>query len=271
MITPKGRLIGIERTEPKQAFEKLRRGYALVSWKDSGDIYIGCVVFDDGKPILADLEFVKSKNVLKGREALERILNVEYATIELYELDRDMLAYAISMNEDTKIEEVEEKEPEIPKEEERKEPKLTLTIESNLEDFLSTIGNFTGLLVAKSDDREVKVYLKNGNIIGAEARIAGEKYKGKSALFYLNFHGKIFCYDVEDVDSLVSDDIKTEETLAVDREEILRKYKIKLPTEIEIEELLKSADIGTSEDEEKTPEEGSKKSFRGLFKKFRRK
>jgi|GEM_PF-1776197 hypothetical protein len=237
MLTPKGKLVGIYRTDPKQAFEKLSRGYALVSWKDAEDLYIGCVVFDEGKPILADLEFVRSKIVLKGREALERILNVEYATVELYELEKDRVVYAVSINRDSKIE-VEEKVTEKPKEE-RKELKVAFTTESNLEEFLSTVGDFTGLIVAKGEDREAKIYLKNGIIVGAEARIDGEKYKGKSALFYLDFHGKIICYEVDDVDNLIGGDVKIEEKLLVDREEILRKYRIKLPSDEEIRNLIK--------------------------------
>jgi hypothetical protein len=261
MIVPKGQLIEIVRGSPKDSLSKIRYGYLKISWKDENDLYSACVVLSDGKPILADLEGVKSKTLLKGKEALDRILNLDYGVVEIYSVEKRDIPRIISMNDTaTKVEiETKEKLEEIateregaveerPKEEVIKKKEVVTveekeedpSIRSNVEEFIFNLKeDFSGMVSARGEDRDALIYVKNGKIIGVKVLFNNnEEYKGLSALYYLDFDAKIVVKELDDVERFVDESLKVE--LITDKEKIIKKYNIKIPDENEIEEILKT-------------------------------
>jgi hypothetical protein len=243
MIVPKGELLGIFRGKPQEFFNKVDNGYLKISWKDVDDICSACVVFKDGIAVFADLEFVKSKKILKGKDALKRILSVSHGVIEVYKLNEKQISLvalinsediAVNQQETTVVEKLDGK-TEQPEEEEFKEVE-------NLEDFIYNLEeDFTGIIIARGEDREATLYIKDGMIIGARVKFNNNEYLGLSALYYLDFKGNITCEKLSNIERYVSDELKISNIL-LDRNEILRKYNIVPPDEKTVENLLKILD-----------------------------
>jgi len=237
MILPKGNFIGIYRGKPSDFFDKVKNGYLRISWKDSEDIYLASLVVKEGKPTMADLEFVKSKKVLKGKDAFDKLLNVEYAVIEVYSVESRDMQYVFSANDETLLIES-PKTREHVKTESKEKSEVEESVETdNFEEFVLNIeDNFTGVVKGVGKDRVATVYIKDGELVGAEVSFDNEKFEGVSALYYLEFPAKVIIKELDDVK--VSERIKVE--LTISREDIIRRYGIKLPDEKELEEVLKS-------------------------------
>jgi hypothetical protein len=253
MILPKAEFLGIFRGKPIEYCDRIRNGYLKISWKDSDDIYSASVVIRNGEPIMADVEFIKSKRILKGKEALERIFRVDYAVVELYSVDSGDIRKIVSMNDESlliKVEEAVKKEEKVERKEKKVEEKVVkgekegveevkgVTKEvNNLEDYILNIKDFTGILKGIGKDRVATIYLKNGNIIGAKVELENEVFKGLPALYYIEFPAKVIMKEVGDVDKYVDEECRVERFLR-DKKEIIEKLGIKPPDEEEIKEIL---------------------------------
>jgi len=258
MITPKGELLKIERGKPEEFFDVVENGYLKISWKDDEDVYSACVVFKDGVAVFADLECVKSRRVLRGKNALSKIVTVDYSVVEIYRLTKKDISLIALMNDEgiavEKIEEVKEEVEEKPEEvqeekEERKDMDESKKVKS-VEDFVYGLEDFTGMVIAKGDGIEAILYVKDGVILGAKVSLDGEEYLGLSALYYLDFEGEVTCKGLEDVERFVDDEIKIGK-IAMDKDDILKKYNIPKPNEREIETLLRLLDEVTVTEEKK--------------------
>ena len=282
MIVPKGELLGIFRGKPEEFFNKVDNGYLKISWKDSDELYSACVVFKNGIAVFADLELVRSKRVLKGKEALKKILTTDYGVIEVYKLSEKQVSLVSLMNsedvvihqkveekpesktalaDETKKVRVEEKE-EIKEEKKKEEEKFEVV--ENFEEFVYNLeDDFSGIIVAKGDDREATLYVKDGVIIGAKVKFNDTEYLGLSALYYLDFKGTITRRKLDDVEKYLTDEVRIDE-ISLDKDEILKKYNITPPDEKTVERFLKILN------ELSAPTE-KKKILRKLFKLFKTK
>ncbi len=234
MILPKGEFIGIYRGKPLEYVDRVSKGYLKISWKDSNDIYLGYLVVENGRVVMGELEFIRSKKSVKGKDAFEIISNIDYAVIEVYSVDPRGLQSIYSMNDESYRVEVEkeEVEEEVKKEEKEEIEKVIET--RNFEDFILNIKDFSGIVKGMGEDRTATIYVKDGKIVGAKVSLNGEEFGGASALYYLDFPAKVVMKELNDVN--VDENIKVELTL--DKSEIIKKYDIKPPDEEEIREFL---------------------------------
>jgi len=228
MILPKGDLIGIFRGKPLDFLDRVRNGYLRVSWKDPEDIYSSSIVLKDGNPIMADLELVKSRRVLKGKEAFEVVKDVDYGVVEVYSLDSREVSRLISMNDESYL--IIEKAEEVEKVEEVKEVE-ELHVE-NFEDFILSIGEFSGVVEGFGEDRVATIYIKDGDLVGARVRVNGNEFLGVSALYYLEFPARVVMREGD-----VSIDENCKVQIVTDREKLMERLGIRLD-EKEIDEVL---------------------------------
>ena len=56
----------------------------------------------------------------------------------------------------------------------------------NLEEYVSNLDNFTGVVYATGDNFTAEVYLDSGKIVGAKVTADGRTFEGNSTLYYLN-------------------------------------------------------------------------------------
>jgi len=261
MLLPKGKLIKIYRCgTPREFLKESITGFVQFSWKDGNELYIGTVVLLKGKPILASVEMVKSKREIKGEKALQIIAERENAAIEVYTLSQHELELTLKTNVDAAITTPEkESTTRTPKSHSRhQQPRpqrakilkpVVSGLEENLNRYLSTIGTFTGVIQAEGVNRQATVIVKNGKIVGAEVTYDKEVLRGNLALQFLDFYGKISAYE-GNVDDLLSEN---PEVRILNREELMRKYNIKPPSEDEIERIIANTfGDDTYEDETKT-------------------
>jgi len=277
MLVPKGRLVKIcQNKNPREFLDENITGYVQFSWRKNGDLYIGTVVMHEGSPVLASVENVKSRSEVKGDEALEIIKNVDNAAVEMYELTQYELELTLKTNGDARVvkcssagsgesgktderagekaektrarsRSAEEPGTSRVKEEkvrtdsgtkkQRKLKPLLSGVEANVREYISSLGSFTGVLQAEGINGKCAVLLKNGNVVGVEVVAGDDVYRGNIALPLLDFRGKITLYK-DDVDTLLE---QYPEVRVLNREELMRKYNIRPPTEEEIEQLIKSA------------------------------
>ncbi len=290
MILPKGELVEVKRgINPKNIFKINLTGYIQFSWRDDKDLYLCSILVRRGNPVLASVEFVKSKKEVKGKKALELINAVQNATVEIYKLTDDKIELAIKMNKDailsnnegmTKSTTSSSKTQKINSISQQESTPVIAGIEVNLSEFISTVKLFTGIIKAKGENKEAILVVKRGKIVGAKVIDGSKVFFGSSALSKINFNGKIYAYK-EDIDNFIRNNpnvvveevkYKTEngskdyksstkgETLTSkkekegtgltnysdsssksedsSREAIMRKYKIKDPSEEEIEKII---------------------------------
>ncbi|MBI5635862.1 DUF2226 domain-containing protein [Candidatus Micrarchaeota archaeon] len=77
-------------------------GFACVTIGDGSGIEEGVLVFDEGKTVASDYEYLKYGVTLFGKEAFKRIVNAsnaKYGTIDVYQLTSEQLHLALSFNE----------------------------------------------------------------------------------------------------------------------------------------------------------------------------
>ncbi len=248
MILPKGKLVGIYRGKPLDFVDRVRKGYLKIYWKDSNDIYQASMVVEDGKITMGEVEFVKSKRSVRGRDILKVISNIDYAVIEVYSVDSKEMESIHTMNDESyKLEREEERktkeaekdvekvtEGEVERAVEEKEEEGKTMETENFEDFILNLNDFTGVVKGIGKDRTAVVYVKDGRIVGAKVSLNGEEFEGVSALYYLDFPAKVTLKEMESLN--VDDRIKVE--FALDKDEIAKRYDIKPPDEKEIEEVL---------------------------------
>ncbi len=288
MILPKGELVEVKRgVNPKNIFKINLTGYIQFSWRDDKDLYLCSILIRRGNPVLASVEFVKSKKEIKGKKALELINTVQNATVEIYKLTDDKIELAIKMNKDailsnnegmTKSMTSSSKTQKINSISQQGSTPVIAGIEVNLSEFISTVKLFTGIIKAKGENKEAILVVKRGKIVGAKVIDGSKVFFGSSALSKINFNGKIYAYK-EDIDNFIrnnpnvvvkeikyKNDLKDhesstkEKTLTskkekegtgltnysdsssksedLNRETIMRKYKIKDPSEEEIEKII---------------------------------
>jgi hypothetical protein len=286
MLLPRGKLTGVYRNgTPSDFLKKDVTGYIQFSWKDGSELCIGTVVMLKGEPVLASVEMIKAREEIKGDKALQIINEVNIATIEVYSLPHNKLELALKTNKDavlstggkstpestsaarstsgTEVRQtakrqrqqlqrrsVQSRQPQQPQQKTERIASITTgkpvaSLETDLNRYLSSISMFTGIIQAEGEDRQALVIVKNGKIVGAEVVYGGEVLKGNVALQLLDFRGKIAVYN-ENVDRLLREN---PEIRILNREELMRKYRIKPPSEDEIERLINDA-FGDDEFEE---------------------
>jgi len=249
MLLPKGTPLELNKKgKPSDYLEKDITGYIQLSWREDGELCVGTVVLRNGEPVLASVEKAISKEKITGNEAFQKITNIEIATVDVYSLTEDKLELAIKSNKDSIIEKV-KSDLQIPtpaspatgqhisEKASHAETPVIAGLDANLMKLLYAIGSFTGILKAEGEGREAIVAVEDGNIVGVKITYNNEVLKGNPALEFLDFYGKVYAFS-RDVNELLKDD---PEIQVLDREELLKKYKIPVPDDKEIEQLISQA------------------------------
>ncbi len=262
MILPKGNLVEILRGKPTDYFDRIKHGYLIISWKGNGEIYTASILIKNRKPVMVELELVKSRRTLGGLEALKEVEKVDYAVVEVYSLSAEDVDKAVTMNDETLLvvhkettqitkketqEQKVEKPAEVVKPELHESAEKEVGVTENFEEYiLKELKDFTGIVKGVGNDRVAIIFVKDGELIGAKVSIGNETYEGLSALYYLEFPAKVVVKELNDVqvDEKCKVDVKR---LKVNKSELLKKLKIDLSEE-EIEKVVKVLEeIGSEE------------------------
>ncbi len=250
LYIPRGeRIRAGEKIDISDVLEELKSmeftGYIEVAYKTRGEFYLGFIFFLRGEAIIAGVEEVLKKSEYLGKEAFEMILNFKEPVVDVYKLEKEKIILSIEYNPDEAflkpIELEEEKSEEVESPTLRygiKAEDLVESVKANVKSYLSKLKNFTGVVNAKSDGKEVIVLLENGEIKGAAYFNTNEVITGNLVINLLDFVGRIDVYSKrpEEIERIVK---KNPDIEIVDRSELFKKYKIRPPEEEEIESILK--------------------------------
>ncbi len=250
LYVPKGeRIRAGEKIDVSEVLEELKAmeftGYIEVAYKSRGEFYLGFIFLLRGEAIIAGVEEILKKKEYLGKEAFDIILNFKEPVIDVYTLGKEKIMLSIEYNQDEAFlkpvkeleeEEVEEEYPQL-----RfgiKAEKLIESVKSNVKSYLSKLKDFTGVINAKSDSKEVIVLLEKGKVKGAAYFNMNEVVTGNLAMNFLDFVGMVDVYSKkpEEIREILK---RNPDIEVVDRSELFKKYKIRPPEEEEIEDILK--------------------------------
>lgn len=267
IVTPKGEKI---RSGSDDLFNILNilheedfNGYVEIGGRKGEDLISGTIIFQNGNPVIAGAENVKTNKKYMGAYALKLLLSLEKIEYNLFQLEEKDMKSIFKFNPpDTRLKLFEPKTQ--AKEETEIKPEVISEIrpvEFEEEDvvlkYISQLSNFTGLIKARASDQEMVLLLRDGDIVGAILNTNMGIIKGTPVLKYLSTKAKIKKYEKkpEDIDTMLSrspeirvvyEPIEPEKDVEeLRREDLLRKYNIKPPSEDEIESVLdlEKADI----------------------------
>ncbi len=108
MIVPKLTLTKVERGKFQEILEILSQskfsGYVRVGFK-RGELSLGEIIFENGKPIIAEVSKLKSKTSVSGDAAIRELENLEYVVAEIYTMATDQLRKVVEMNRGLEVRE----------------------------------------------------------------------------------------------------------------------------------------------------------------------
>ena len=194
MIIPKGKFKKLEnKVSPKDFASSIENGYLTISWRDEDKgLCLGELVIRNGKPILAEVEYINTKRKLYGNEALNVLMSVNNANIEIYELTEEQVKIAITANENCRIE---SKQEDVKQKEIKRQTKQTT--------------------YQKPEKIETTKEIKKEEV-----------------------HKQVKVENIQKIRK--SEKQKMQKNINKEREEILRKYNIKEPSEEEIEQIIRT-------------------------------
>lgn len=108
MIVPKLTLTKIERGKFSEIVETLFKsrfsGYVRIGFKKE-ELSLGEVIFENGRPVIAEVSRLKSKTSIAGDEALKELEKLEQVVVEIYAVGPDQLRKVIEMNRGLEVKE----------------------------------------------------------------------------------------------------------------------------------------------------------------------
>jgi len=89
----------------KGSFRKYWKSYQNLNFQDTlgldlkkGELSLGEIIFENGKPIIAEVSKLKSKTSISGDAAIRELENLEYVVAEIYNMTTDQLRKVVEMN-----------------------------------------------------------------------------------------------------------------------------------------------------------------------------
>lgn len=108
MIVPKLTLTKVEKGKFQEILEIISKskfsGYVRVGFK-KGELSLGEIIFENGKPIIAEVSKLKSKTSISGDAAIRELENLEYVVAEIYTMTTDQLRKVVEMNRGLEVKE----------------------------------------------------------------------------------------------------------------------------------------------------------------------